>query len=45
VGLIGGAVGRHDIPSNNKGTYELEQSISPQTMIEQLSISFDAQVG
>lgn len=39
VGLIGGAVGQHDIPSDNKGTYELEQSISRQTTIEQLLIS------
>jgi hypothetical protein len=45
VGLMGGAVVQHQIPSNNKWTYELEQSISRQTTIEQLSISFDAQVG
>jgi hypothetical protein len=39
VGLIGEAVGQHSIPSNNKWTHELEQSISRQTMIEQLLIS------
>lgn len=39
MGLIGGAVVQHSIPSNNKWTYQLEQSISRQIMIEQLLIS------
>jgi hypothetical protein len=42
VGLMGGAEVQQSIPSNNKGTYELEQTVSRQTTIEQLSISINS---